>query len=144
MYSKSQPMAEESNELKIAILEQKVNNFYGLLTKIDSAIDKLSEVNTNIIKMLAVHDEKISQNEKTDNLMTKLQNELKLEMNGLNNSLEKRIDSVVDDIEELNKFKWLSVAFGTIAALVVGGMFQLASSWDVKINQPPTVPHLPR
>jgi hypothetical protein len=133
-------MADESNELKIAILEQRVNNFYGLISKIDSAIDKLSEVNTNIIKMLAVHDEKIAQNERTESLLTRLNNDLKTELNLTTKDLEKKIDAIVVDVEELNKYKWMSIAFGVIAAIVVGGMFQLASSWDVKINQPLSLP----
>jgi hypothetical protein len=133
-------MADESNELKIAILEQRVNNFYGLISKIDSAIDKLSEVNTNIIKMLAVHDEKIAQNERTESLLTRLNNDLKTELNLTTKDLEKKIDAIVVDVEELNKYKWMSIAFGVLAASVGGGLFQLASSWDVKINQPLSLP----
>lgn len=137
-------MADESNELKIAILEQRVNNFYELISKIDSAIDKLSEVNTNIIKMLAVHDEKIAQNERSESLLSRLNNDIKTELNLTSKDLEKKIDAIVVDVEELNKYKWMSIAFGVIAAIVVGGMFQLASSWDVKINQPQSTTAHPR
>ena len=46
-------MSEES--VKIAVLEQKLVDLKYIVLKIDDAIEKLSEVNINVGKMLAVH-----------------------------------------------------------------------------------------
>jgi hypothetical protein len=47
-------------ETKVAILEEKIHTTDQLMQRIDSAIEKLSEVNANVTKMLIVHEEKIS------------------------------------------------------------------------------------
>ena len=61
MYSPTQ-----LTETKVAILEEKLNSSDQLLTKIESAIDKLIEANSNITRMLAVHDEKLDKQDKID------------------------------------------------------------------------------
>ena len=52
---------EES--VKVAILEQKLLDLKDVVVKIDDAIEKLSEVNVNVGKILAVHEQKITQQE---------------------------------------------------------------------------------
>ena len=42
---------------KVAVLEQKVEDLKEIVVKMDSAIEKMGEVNINVSKMLAVHDE---------------------------------------------------------------------------------------
>lgn len=58
-----------SEEIKVAILEQKIIDFERLVLKLDDTITKMSEVNTNVSRMLAVHEERISQQEKTDEIL---------------------------------------------------------------------------
>lgn len=58
-----------SNEVKVALLEQKVLDFERLVLKLDDTIMKMSEVNTNVSRMLAVHEERISKQEKTDEIL---------------------------------------------------------------------------
>ena len=58
-----------SNEVKVALLEQKVIDFERLVLKLDDTIMKMSEVNTNVSRMLAVHEERLSQQEKTDEIL---------------------------------------------------------------------------
>lgn len=58
-----------SEEIKVAILEQKVIDFERLVLKLDDTLTKMSEVNTNVSRMLAVHEERISQQEKTDEIL---------------------------------------------------------------------------
>ena len=72
MYSPTQ-----LTETKVAILEEKINSSDQLLAKIESAIDKLIEANANITRMLAVHDERIEQCGKTDDMISKMISELK-------------------------------------------------------------------
>ena len=58
-----------SDEIKVAILEQKVADFERLVLKMDDTIMKMSELNTNVSRMLAVHEERISQQEKIDEVL---------------------------------------------------------------------------
>ena len=58
-----------AEEIKVAVLEQKLEDVKDIIVKIDNAIEKLSEVNSNVSKMLAVHEEKITKQEETDNIL---------------------------------------------------------------------------
>ena len=75
--------------IKIAVLEQKLVEFSNIVGKIDNAIEKISEVNTNIIKMLAVHDERIEQCNRSDDLLIKSSiSLLSISINKLETSLD--------------------------------------------------------
>ena len=50
----------ESHQIKVAVLEQKIEDLKPIVLRIDKAIEKLSEVNTTVSRMLAVHEERIS------------------------------------------------------------------------------------
>ncbi len=54
------------NQVKIAVLEQKLEDMKVIVLRIDTAIQKLSEVNTTVSRMLAVHEERISKQEDID------------------------------------------------------------------------------
>ena len=60
---------ETSNEVKLALLEQKVTDFSVVVEKLDAAIEKLSEVNNNVSRMLAVHEERITKQEEIDSVL---------------------------------------------------------------------------
>jgi hypothetical protein len=134
-------MPEENNSLKIALLEQRMNDFFNVINKLESAIEKISEVNTNIIKMLAVHEEKIGQNEKNETILAKMDADIKVDAHNDKKEVIEKLNTLTEEIEDLKRYKWMSVAFGMVAALVVAGGFQLASSWDVKINPDQQYPH---
>ena len=51
------------DQVKLAVLEQKIEDLKPIVLRIDAAIEKLSEVNTTVSRMLAVHEE-VSQNKK--------------------------------------------------------------------------------
>jgi len=60
---------ETTNEVKLALLEQKVTDFSVVVEKLDTAIEKLSEVNNNVSRMLAVHEERITKQEEIDSVL---------------------------------------------------------------------------
>ena len=45
------------DQVKLAVLEQKIEDLKPIVLRIDAAIEKLSEVNTTVSRMLAVHEE---------------------------------------------------------------------------------------
>jgi hypothetical protein len=55
-------MPEDSN-VKVAVLEQKVIDLKEIVLKLEEAIERISDVNSNITKMLAVHEQRINTNE---------------------------------------------------------------------------------
>ncbi len=99
-------MQEES--VKIAILEQKLIDLKDVVVKIDDAIEKLSEVNINVGKILAVHEQKIAKQESTDEILFAKIDKLRDKMDGDHNA-------VLSRIQEIEKRMWVGV--GVIAAL---------------------------
>jgi archaellum component FlaC len=107
-------MAEEA--VKIAVLEQRVSDFNNMFSRIDDAITKLSDVNANITKMLAVHEERIEQCNKSDDLLVKMIDNLRNENFKEHKEVTSRIDIVEEKIEEIAKFRWM--AAGVLAVII--------------------------
>lgn len=125
--------------IKIAVLEQKLIDFSSIVGKLDNAIEKLSEVNTNITKMLAVHNERIEQCNKTDNLIVKMIDDLKDENEKEHKEVKQKIIDLETKIEGLSKTKWTAIGIGTILVLFVSFGPKLISSF---IHSPaPSSPH---
>lgn len=98
-------MSDET--VKIAILEQKLVDLKDVVVKIDDAIEKLSEVNINVGKILAVHEQKISKQESADEILFAKIDKLRDKMDGDHNT-------VLSRIQEIEKRVWLGV--GIVAA----------------------------
>lgn len=118
-----------SEEVKIAVLEQKVLDFSTVVEKLDAAITKISEVNSNITKMLAVHDEKIEQCNKSDNVIFKLIENVRFENSEDHKKSNERITILEKEIEEVSKIKWMTIGCGVILAVLASAVSTLASGW---------------
>lgn len=116
--------------VKIAVLEQKLIDFSSIVGKLDNAIEKLSEVNTNITKMLAVHNERIEQCNKTDNLIVKMIDNLKEDNEKEHKEVKEKINIIETKIEELAKTKWTVMGIGTILVLLISFGPQLISYFN--------------
>ena len=125
--------------IKIAVLEQKLVEFSNIVGKIDNAIEKISEVNTNIIKMLAVHDERIEQCNRSDDLLIKMINDLKVDNSKDHNIVVSRINDMEKKVDELSKFRWVVGGIGVLAVIMASTVTTLASGWlspfEVQYNQ---------
>lgn len=99
-------MQEES--VKIAVLEQKLIDLKDIVIKIDDAIEKLSEVNINVGKILAVHEQKIEKQESADEILSTKIDKLRDKMDGDHNA-------VLSRIREIEKRMWIGM--GAIFAI---------------------------
>jgi len=116
-----------SEEIKVAVLEQRLVEFGNVLERLDSAITKFSEVNSNITKMLAVHDEKIEQCNRSDSLLLKLIENIKDENAEDIKKSNERIVLLEKEIEEVSKIKWMTVGCGVVLAILTASISSLAS-----------------
>ena len=101
----------ESQQIKVAVLEQKIEDLKPIVLRIDKAIEKLSEVNTTVSRMLAVHEERISKQEQIDVVLFTKIDQLRDKMDGDH-------DMVLQRIRELEKRVWMAV--GGLAVLTIG------------------------
>ena len=98
-------------EVKVAVLEQKLEDLTSIVLRIDTAIQKLSEVNTTVSRMLAVHEERISKQEEIDTVLFAKIDKLRDKMDGDH-------DLVLQRIRTLEKRVWM--ALGGIAVISMG------------------------
>ena len=96
------------DQVKLAILQQRVDDIKPLLDKLDLTIEKLSEVNTTVSRMLAVHEERLSKSEEIDSVLFAKIEELRDKMDSDHNS-------VLSRLQDLEKKVW--VAIGCVVAV---------------------------
>ena len=97
-----------AEEIRVAVLEQKLEDVKDIIVKIDNAIQKLSEVNSNVSKMLAVHEERITKQEETDSILF-------AKIDKLRDKVDSDYNSVVSRVQVIEKRVWMAI--GAIACL---------------------------
>ena len=111
---------------KIAVVNQKVEDLKPLVHKMEKAIEKFSELNISVSKMLAVHEERLTKQEEIDVILFNKIDELRDKMDVDHNS-------VLSKIQSLDKKIW--IAIGSIAVIT----FVIAETPILSIlTQPPT------
>jgi hypothetical protein len=115
---------------KVAVLESKLDMYEDLsremLTKLESAVEKISEGNNRIAQILTKHDERIEQSMKTDTLIIKMIDELKAESEKDHKIIHDRIDRLQVEIKALSKFRWQVGGVLIVAALIIGAGSRIA------------------
>ena len=98
------------DNVKVAILEERLGNFEALVTRLDSAIEKIAEVNNNVSRMLAVHEERISKQEEIDSVLFDKIDKLRYKMDSDHDSVTKRLSL-------LEKKLWIGI--GALASILI-------------------------
>jgi FtsZ-binding cell division protein ZapB len=113
-----------SQESKVAVLESKLSIYEELsremLTKLESAVEKISESNSRIANILTKHDERIEQAIKTDDVIVRMIEEVKENNSKEHRIVAERIEKVENTISELSKFKWQVVAISGVSVVIIG------------------------
>ena len=76
---------------KVEVVNQKVEDLKPLVHKMEKAIEKLSELNTSVSRMLAVHEERITKQEEIDTILFSKIDQLRDKMDVDHNSVLSRI-----------------------------------------------------
>jgi chromosome segregation ATPase len=113
-----------STETKIALLEERINVYEQMMERIDTAIQKIGETSQNISQMLAIHNEKIEQCNRTDNIIVKMIEDIKessrTQHEAISRELGERIDKVEEKVESISQFKWKAIGAIAIVAFLIG------------------------
>jgi hypothetical protein len=110
-----------SADTKIAVLEERLSAYEGMMKKIDEAIQLMGKTSQNISKMLAVHEERIEQCHKADDYISRVIEELRLENKDQYEAVSGRIEKIENKLEEVVKFRWVIIG---IFAVVSFGLSQ--------------------
>ena len=79
------------SEIQVAVLNQKLEDLKPIIIKLDTAIEKLSEVNTSVSRMLALHEERISKQEEIDSILFAKIDQLRDKTDEHHNNLLQRV-----------------------------------------------------
>jgi len=128
---------------KVAVLESKLDMYEDLsremLSKLESAVEKISEGNNRIAQILTKHDERIEQSMKTDTLIIKMIDELKAESEKDHKVIHDRIDRLQVEIKGLSKFRWQVGGVLVVAALIIGAGSRIAPIFLTSGPAPTTI-----
>ena len=129
-------MADSNTDLKVELtgLKKDIENTQNLNGRLDTAIEKLTDVSTSIKQMLAVHEEKIARQEQIDEVIFDKLKERAGEIDTVHRELSKEIQQVEKRlliemkqikldiggrIGILERYKWLVLG----GAIVIGWVF---------------------
>ena len=97
----------------LEVLEAKFQIYEDLskemLDKLERAVDKISESNQNVALILERHENRLEQSDRADTAIMELIKDVKTKLC----ILEKKV-------EDLSKFRWISVGIATTAIVVIG------------------------
>ena len=134
-------MAENGTKeilIDIAGLKKDVEQVNQIHNRLDTAIDKLTDVSTSIKQMLAVHEEKISRQEQTDEVIFTKLRERQLEIDTVYKELQKEIQQtekrllieikslkldIVWRVGTLEKYKWLILGGSIVVGWILSRNF---------------------
>ena len=136
-------MAENgTTDLKVQIagLKKDVQNVNNLNERLDTAIQKLTDVSTSIKSMLAVHEEKISRQEQIDDIIFGKLKERENEIDKVHRDLTKEIQQtekrLLLEIKQLKvdiggrvctleKYKWLILRGAIVIGWILSSNFKM-------------------
>jgi len=103
-------MQEGNADVKLAVLEEKILNMTDVVAKLDDTIEKMSDLNVNVSRMLAVHDAKI------DSVKEEAA-EQQLEIHSFIKRYEEDIDDISTRLRVIEKRMWM--AMGIVSAVTI-------------------------
>ena len=111
-----------AEQIKVAVLEERLQNFEAVVSKLDSAIEKIAEVNNNVSRMLAVHEERITKQEEIDSVLFD-------KIDKLRDKMDSDHDSVTKRLSLLERKLWVGI--GALGAILV-----LTNPQAIKVIKP--------
>tara|TARA_A100000164_G_scaffold312939_1_gene291468 strand:- start:111 stop:536 length:426 start_codon:yes stop_codon:yes gene_type:complete len=132
-------MAENNTDLKVEIkgLKKDIEASNNLNVRLDTAIEKLTDVSTSIKSMLAVHEEKISRQEQIDEIIFDKLKERAGEIDTVHRELSKEIQHVEKRL--LIEMKQIKLDIGSRVGilekyrwLIMGGAVVIG--WFIALN----------
>ncbi len=108
-----------SSDTKIAVLEERLSSYEMMMRRIDEAIQLMGKSSQNISKMLAVHEEKIDNCGKTDEMISNMINDMKEENKEQHKKVSEKIESLETKLEELAKFRWIIAGAAILISFAV-------------------------
>ena len=92
----------DPDNIKLAVLEEKLVNMVDVISRLDDTIEKLSDLSVNVSKMLAVHEEKLE-------FARESAAETAKEIDDLEEKIVERIEANSSRIRSIEKRVWIGL-----------------------------------
>jgi hypothetical protein len=98
---------------ELTVLEAKFSIYEDLskemLDKLERAVDKISESNQNVALILERHESRFEQSDRADKAIM-----------SLIERVEKKLDDLEKRVDDITKFRWITIGIATAATIVIG------------------------
>lgn len=144
-------MSDQELRTDVEILKKDVSNIQGLLSRLDTAIDKIADVSTGINQILAVHEQSITHledevqerkrlAEKETELLHQRISDMKEEsakhhkenhaavmnkLDKLDTEMTTELKSISSRVSLLEKWRWYLVGAGAVILLIISNLSKL-------------------
>jgi len=116
------------DQIKIAVLDQKFEDLKPIILKLDATIEKLSDVNTNVSRLLAVHEERISKQEEIDEILFD-------KIDKLRDKMDRNNDHFLQRLRQVEKRVWISFGAITVISLTINTTTFLTKTLTPAVDQ---------
>lgn len=113
---------------RVSLLEERIASYdeisKQMLSRLEQAVDKISESTREISQILIRHEERIDRaseaNAAVVQLINKTENELKSDLKQKSKDIEDRVEKNTTDIDDLRKNKWIWVGIMAASSFFLG------------------------
>jgi len=106
-------MAErDPDNIKLAVLEEKLGNMVEVISRLDATIEKLSDLSVNVSRMLAVHEEKLD-------FARESAAETAKEIDELEEKLDAKLKGQSERIRTIEKRVWLGLGIALAVTVLL-------------------------
>ena len=102
----------DPDNIKLAVLEEKLGNMVDVISRLDATIEKLSDLSVNVSKMLAVHEEKLE-------FARESAAETARDIQELEDKLEGRIEETTSRIRIIERRVWMGLGIGIVVTVML-------------------------
>lgn len=123
-------------ELKMGLLGKDVEQTDRLCSKLSESIEKLQEVNVNIMRMITLHEQRHEQHEKVEEEVKNDIKDLHDRIDQVERHISERIDALRNDLmvhrkednvigntlKEIDKYKWMILGAAIAIGWIIGNV----------------------
>ena len=123
-------------ELKVGLLGKDVEQTDRLCSKLSESIEKLQEVNVNIMRMITLHEQRHEQHEKVEKEVKDDIKDLHDRIDQVERHISERIDALRNDLmahrkednvigntlKEIDKYKWMILGAAIAIGWIIGNV----------------------
>ena len=114
-------------ETKVALLEQDINQDRVFIDRLDSAIEKLTDVSSSIKELLAVHDHKLKKQDDINVEIYSLIRDLKAENHKEHEATKGLITALSMRIDRLERWRYAVVTGATVLGFLASTFIQFVT-----------------